>query len=64
MQRVRFALDANDTQPITFDWVFEAVVPPATEERTHPGSPRIPRHAELVRYHQIGMAVGLGRARR
>ena len=59
MKRVRFALDANDTQPLAFDWVFEAAVPPATEERTHQRAPLGYRiSAELVRYHQIGLASG------
>ena len=59
LQKVRFALDANDTQPLAFDWVFEAAVPPATEERTHQRAPLGYRiSAELVRYHQIGLASG------
>jgi hypothetical protein len=59
MKRVRFALDANDTQPLAFDWVFEAAVPPATEERIHQRVPLGYRvSAELVRYHQIGIASG------
>ncbi|MBW2665614.1 MAG: hypothetical protein JRE13_04920, partial [Deltaproteobacteria bacterium] len=35
MKRVRFRLEKNDSQPIAFDWLFEAVVPPFIEERTH-----------------------------
>jgi hypothetical protein len=59
MKRVRFALDANDVQPIAFDWVFESVLPPTTEERTYQRSPLGYRvTAELVRYHQIGVASG------
>ena len=38
---VRFALDANDEQPIGFDWVFESALPPATEDRTHQFSPSV-----------------------
>ena len=34
MQRVRFALEENECQPIAFDWVFEAAVPPDMEDRT------------------------------
>ena len=56
---VRFALDANDEQPIGFDWVFESALPPVTEDRTHQFSPSGYRiSAELVRYHQIGVASG------
>ncbi len=59
MRRVRFALDANDCQPLAFDWVFEAVVPPAAEDRTHQRAPLGYRvSSELVRYHQIGVATG------
>lgn len=54
---VRFVLEANDCQPIAFDWLFEAVVPPFAEERTH-----LMRDyrlmSDLVRYHQIGTASG------
>jgi hypothetical protein len=57
MKRVRFALDPNDCQPLAFEWTFEAVVPPATEERTHQRTPLGYRvSADLVRYHQIGIA--------
>jgi hypothetical protein len=54
---VRFALDANDTQPIAFDWVFEAAVPPFLEDRVHTRNGyRVA--SELVRYHQTGTASG------
>ncbi len=59
MKRIRFALDANDCQPLAFDWVYEAALPPVTEERTHMRAPLAYRiNAELVRYHQIGTASG------
>ena len=32
---VRFTLDANDVQPIAFDWLFTAELPPTLEDRTH-----------------------------
>ena len=54
---VRFRLDANDCQPLSFDWLFEAAVPPCLEERTHLRS-QYRTSAELVRYHQIGVASG------
>ena len=57
LKAVRFRLEANDTQSLAFDWLFEGVVPPFTEERTH-----LMRDyrlmSELVRYHQIGTASG------
>jgi hypothetical protein len=57
LRTVRFTLDANDCQPIAFDWTFEAVVPPHVEDRTHMRDGyRV--SAELVRYHQTGVASG------
>jgi hypothetical protein len=57
MRKIRFVLEPNDTQPIAFDWMFEAVVPPFMEDRTHM---RSGYHvtAELIRYHQTGVASG------
>jgi hypothetical protein len=56
LRTVRFALDANECQPIAFDWTFEAVVPPHVEDRTHMRDGyRV--SAELVRYHQTGVGV-------
>ena len=57
LRTIRFALDANDCQPIAFDWVFESVVPPHVEERTHTRD-HYRVSAELVRYHQTGVAAG------
>jgi hypothetical protein len=54
---VRFRLEPNECQPIAFDWTFEAVVPPVTEERTWRRS-GYRLAAELVRYHQTGVATG------
>jgi hypothetical protein len=57
MQLVRFALERTDTQPIAFDWVFHAAVPPHLEDRTHTRAGfRV--SSDLVRYHQIGVASG------
>ena len=59
MKRVRFSLEPNDCQPLSFEWTYEAVLPPATEERTHQRTPLGYRvSSELVRYHQIGKASG------
>ena len=35
MKAIRFRLEPNDCQPLAFDWLFESVVPPFVEERTH-----------------------------
>ena len=57
MRSVRFVLEANDAQPIAFDWLFEGIVPPALEDRTHMRQGfRV--GSDLVRYHQIGLASG------
>ena len=57
MHKVRFALDANDCQPIAFDWTFESIVPPFLEDRTHTRRGyRV--STEIVRYHQTGLASG------
>jgi hypothetical protein len=57
MRAVRFRLEENDCQPLAFDWTFEAVVPAQLEERTHLRD-QYRTSAELVRYHQIGVASG------
>jgi hypothetical protein len=57
LRRIRFRLEPNDTQPIAYDWEFEAVVPPFEEERTHNRNEyRV--SADLVRYHQTGVCSG------
>lgn len=54
---IRFRLDANDCQPIAFDWTFEALTPPVAEERTWRRT-GYRLSAELVRYHQSGLCHG------
>ena len=59
MHKVRFRLEPNGCQPLAFDWIYEAALAPATEERTHQRAPLGYRlSADLVRYHQIGTASG------
>lgn len=57
MRSVRFRLEANECQPIAFDWVFEAALPPALEDRTFLRA-GYRTSADLVRYHQIGRSTG------
>lgn len=57
LEKVRFRLEPNDCQPIAFDWLFEAAVPPFLEERTHLRQ-QFRVMSELVRYHQTGTASG------
>jgi hypothetical protein len=57
LKTVTFALDANATQPVAFEWQFDAIVPPFMEDRSHMRSGyRVA--TDLVRYHQIGLARG------
>jgi hypothetical protein len=59
MKTVRFALDENDVVPISFEWIFSAIVPATMENREQHrslGGTRL--EADLVRYHQIGTAHG------
>lgn len=57
LKKIRYVLEPNKVQPIAFDWVFEGIVPPNLEDRTHLRSGyRV--SAELVRYHQTGVCSG------
>ena len=58
-RRVRFACAPNDVVPVSFEWIFEAIVPPVLEARDRSRA----RHgyrldADVLRYHQIGVASG------
>ena len=54
---MRFALDANDVLPISFEWIFTGAVPPRARAPRAPPQPRRLRlDADIVRYHQIGTA--------
>ena len=58
-RRVRFRCDPNDVVPIAFEWIFEAAVPAHLERRDVQRSRRGYRvDAEVLRYHQIGVASG------
>src|SRR5688572_22692498 len=57
LRQIRFVLEPNEVQPIAFDWLFEAAVPPVFEDRTHMrAGNRV--SAELARFHQIGRCSG------
>jgi hypothetical protein len=59
MRRIRFALDANDVQPISFEWIFEGVVPPVLENHeVHRARDGRRVDADVARYHHIGTAHG------
>ena len=59
LQRVTFALDPNDQQPISFEWSFEGIVPPFLENREiHRSRDGGRREADLIRFHQAGAASG------
>ncbi len=57
LKAIRFRLEANDTQPIAFEWLHQAVVPPHVEDRTHLRF-QYRVASDLVRYHQTGTASG------
>lgn len=59
LRTVRFALDANDVQPIAFEWIFEGVVPPFLEHaEQHRSRDGYRLDADIVRYHHSGLAHG------
>lgn len=56
---IRFALAPNDIVPVSFEWIFEAAVPPALENREHHRSRDGFRlDADIVRYHHTGRGSG------
>jgi hypothetical protein len=59
LKQVRFRLEPNDVQPISFDVVLSAVTPPFFEDRNlvrnrHTGRVEV----DVIRYHQGGWASG------
>jgi len=59
LKQVRFRLEPNDVQPISFDVVLSAVTPPFFEERNLVRNRRTGRvDVDVVRYHQGGWASG------
>jgi hypothetical protein len=56
---VRFSLEPNDVQPVSFSWTFTGAVPPALEQREqHRSRDGLRLDADIVRYHHIGTAEG------
>src|SRR5262249_13809780 len=59
MRRIRFALDANDAQPVSFEWHFDGVVPAVLENHeVHRARDGRRIDADIARYHHIGTAHG------
>jgi hypothetical protein len=57
LHAVRFVLEPNDCQPVSFDCTFEGAVPAFLEDRVHVRTGyRVA--SDLVRYHQVGVARG------
>ena len=57
LRRVRFSLDPNETQPVSFDVLFEGELPPFFEKRNRLRSGnRIAM--DVIRYHQPGRLSG------
>src|SRR5215203_1961746 len=57
LRKVRFVLGPNDTQPIAFDWLFEARLPCRPEHRTKIRT-GYRLYSDMVRDHQIGVCSG------
>jgi hypothetical protein len=59
LQQLRFVLEPNDVQPISFDVVLSGVTPPFFENRNLVRSRRTSRiDVNVIRYHQGGWATG------
>ena len=59
LRRTRYKLAANNIVPISFDVEIEGMAPPAMEEReTHISRSRARIDADIMRFHQSGVARG------
>ena len=59
LKRTRYLLAETDVVPISFDVEIEGVAPPAMEEReTHISRSRARIDADIMRFHQSGVARG------
>ena len=59
LHAIRFVLEPNDVQPISFDVVLGGVTPPYFEERNLVRNRRTGRvDVDVIRYHQGGWATG------
>jgi hypothetical protein len=59
LRRTRYRLAATDIVPISFDLEIDGVAPPAMEEReTHISRSRARIDADIMRFHQSGVARG------
>ena len=59
LKRVRFVLEPNDVQPISFDLVLTGVMAPSFEDRNTMRDPRTGRiDVDVIRYHQTGHVSG------
>ncbi len=59
LRQMRFRLEPNDVQPISFDIVLSGVTPPFFEERNLVRNRRTGRiDVDVIRYHQGGWASG------
>jgi hypothetical protein len=59
LQRTRYRLAPNDVAAISFDLEIEGVAPPGMEEReTHISRSRSRIDADIIRFHQSGIARG------
>jgi hypothetical protein len=59
LRKIRVSLDPSEAQPVSFEMLFDSVVPPTVEEREDRRIMAGTRHtANQIRYHQTGTASG------
>ena len=59
LKAIRYVLEPNDVQPISFDVTLAGATPPFFEDRNHVRDPRTGRvEVDVIRYHQGGWASG------
>jgi hypothetical protein len=59
LEQIRFVLEPNDVQPISYDVTLSGVTPPFFEKRNQLRDPRTGRiDVDVIRYHQGGWASG------
>ena len=60
LEQIRFVLEPNEVQPISFDLTLSGVTPPYFENRNQVRDPRTGRiEVDVIRYHQGGWVSGV-----
>ncbi len=59
LRAIRFSLAPNDVVPVSFEWTFTGIAPPALEQREqHRSRDGFRLDADIVRYHHSGHGAG------